>query len=332
MTAAEHADNAEDEDALFVLTAAMLTAERFPGVLGDDYPAACGQLGLEPLPGGYGLMFGQDGRGARWTVVTTDAALVACALAAWDCGLEYELAPQEDSIAASLPGWPLPVAVAVPDVPDPHDPAEEEAGPALAPPDVTVWGPPQRRLGADEIAVHWHAWRDQLPPSPASELPDEAPDEVPAPGPRTVPATADTGTAADENAAPADGHPGDPAGTASGEPAPDGPAAGGSEPWEAGAAPDPDGGAAPAEISHPGVRRALAEAGGYLRTPPPPGRVRTTAGALRADGPGWSLVARADDIAFVLLDEAPGEVMPVGRGQALPQLLEALGRLADAPS
>ncbi|WP_031513848.1 hypothetical protein [Streptomyces sp. NRRL F-5123] len=268
MAAAEHADRVEDDEALFVLTAAMLTAERFPGVLGDDYPAACEQLGLDPLPGGYGLMFGQDGRGARWTVVTTDAALVACALAAWDCGLEYDLAPQEDTIAASLPGWPLPVAVAVPDVPDPHDPAEEEAGPALAPPDVSVWGPPQRRLGADEIAVHWHEWRDQLPPSLAAAPADPPPDEAPA----------------------------------------------------------------AAEISHPGVRRALAEAAEYAGAPPPPGRIRTTAGTLRADGPGWSLVARPDDIAFVLLDEAPGEVMPVGRGESLPQLLEALDKLAGSPS
>ncbi|NUS15614.1 MAG: hypothetical protein HOY69_30185, partial [Streptomyces sp.] len=174
MAAAEHADYAEDDDALFVLTAAMLTPERFPGVLGDDYPAACAHLGLDPLPDGYGLMFGQDGRGARWTVATTDAALVACALAAWDCGLEYELAPQEDTLAASLPGWPLPVAVAVPGVPAPHDPEDEEAGPALAPPDVSVWGPPQRRLGADEIAVHWHEWRDQLAPDAGRQPAPEA--------------------------------------------------------------------------------------------------------------------------------------------------------------
>jgi hypothetical protein len=80
------------------------------------------------------------------------------------------------------------------------------------------------------------------------------------------------------------------------------------------------------------VRRALADAEEYVRTPPPPGRVRTTAGALRADGPGWSLVARADDIAFVLLDDAPGEVLPVGRGPALPPLLEALGRIAAPPA
>ncbi|MFI0720460.1 hypothetical protein [Streptomyces sp. NPDC021224] len=333
MAAAEHADYAEDEDALFVLTAAMLTAERFPGVLGDDYPAACEQLGLDPLPDGYGLMFGQDGRGARWTVVTTDAALVACALAAWDCGLEYELAPQEETLAASLPGWPLPVAVAVPDVPDPHDPAEEEAGPALTPPDVSVWGPPQRRLGADEIAVHWHEWRDQLPPSlaPADVSPDTAPDPSPGAAPDTAPAPAPQ-EAADSTGAGTDGEKAA-SGTAAsgtGEAAPDAdaPPAG----PDAETAPGPADAAAPAEISHPGVRRALAEAAEYVSTPPPPGRVRTTAGSLRADGPGWSLVARTDDIAFVLLDDAPGEVMPVGRGRSLPHLLEALDKLAGSPS
>ena len=59
--------------------------------------------------------------------------------------------------------------------------------------------------------------------------------------------------------------------------------------------------------------------------------LRTVQRLLRADGPGWSLVARTDDIAFVLLDEAPGEVLPVGRGPSLPPLLEALDRLTSAP-
>lgn len=250
-----------DDGALLVLTAAMLTPERFPGVLGDDYPAACAQLGLDPHPGGYGLVFGQDGNGARWTVVTTDTAMTACALAAWDCGLEYALAPGDRTLVASLPGWPLPVAVAAPDVPAPHDPADSGQGPALTPPDVTEWGPPQRRLGADEIALRWHEWRAEAAAA-AGHGPDALPVEA---------------------------------------------------------------------VSHEGVRRALAAAEEYVRTPPPPGRVRTTAGVLRADGPGWSLVARADDIAFVLLDEAPGEVLPVGRGPALPALLEALGGLAAPP-
>lgn len=84
---------------------------------------------------------------------------------------------------------------------------------------------------------------------------------------------------------------------------------------------------------HPGIAHALAEAADYLTTPPPAGRVRSgpageDARTVRADGPGWSLVARTDDIAFLLLDDEPGEVLPVGRGKELPGLLEGLDRLA----
>ncbi len=43
------------------------------------------------------------------------------------------------------------------------------------------------------------------------------------------------------------------------------------------------------------------------------------------------MIARTDDIAFVLLDEEPGEVVPVGRGQELPSLLEALDKMAVRP-
>ncbi|NED79233.1 hypothetical protein G3I76_03860, partial [Streptomyces sp. SID11233] len=70
----------------------------------------------------------------------------------------------------------------------------------------------------------------------------------------------------------------------------------------------------------------LAEARAYLDTPPPLGRIRSAfasdeARLLRVDGPGWSLVARTDDMAFVLLDAVPGEVIPVERGPRLPALL-----------
>ena len=44
------------------------------------------------------------------------------------------------------------------------------------------------------------------------------------------------------------------------------------------------------------------------------------------------MVARTDDIAFVLLDDQPGEVLPVGRGPELPKLLEALEQLAVHPA
>jgi hypothetical protein len=320
------------DDALLVLTAAMLTPGQYPGVLGDDYAAACAGLGLEPLHAGYGLVFGQDGTGARWTVATTDAAMVACALAAWDCGMEYDLSPDEDSMIASLPGWPLPVAVSVPGIPDPYDPDEETGGrPALTPPDTTVWGPRQRRLGADEIAVRWREWRDQFDDGePGQEAAAEpATDSVPA-------AAADPHTTGTEAAA---------AGTSTGTGAPSDLASVADSGTNSGAQSGSDTGTAtdsgakrardtpeppePPTVSHHGVRYALERAEEYVRNPPPPGRVRTAYGAVRADGPGWSLVGRTDDMAFVLLDDVPGQVLPVGRGPSLPPLLEALSKLAS---
>ncbi|MEV7812802.1 hypothetical protein AB0P05_19005 [Streptomyces flaveolus] len=266
------------DDALYVLTAVLLTPAQFPSVLGDDYPEACAALDLAPRADGYGLVLGQDGGGARWTVVIDDVSLVAVAIASWDCGMEYELSPDEHAVVTALPGWPLAVAVAAPGVPAPHDPPAEEAGrSALSPPDTGSWGPAQRRLGADEIALQWAAWREQI---------DDA--DFPVPGERAR---------AVESAQ-------------EGESARVG--------------------------GHAGVRRVLAEARAYVDSPPPLGRVRSSfapgeARTLRADGPGWSIVARTDDIAFVLLDEEPGEVLPVGRGPELPGLLEALDKMAVRP-
>ncbi|MET9762747.1 hypothetical protein ABZ016_27530 [Streptomyces sp. NPDC006372] len=279
------------DDALYVLTAVLLTPAKFPSVLGDDYPQACAALGLAPLADGYGLVLGQDGEGARWTVVIDDVSLVAVAIASWDCGMEYELSPDERTVVAALPGWPLAVAVAAPGVPAPHDPGPEaDDRPPLAPPDTTAWGPAQRRLGADEIALQWAMWRDQV----------------------------------DDSAFPAPGSP-----DASGSP--DG--SGGTDE----AADRPEGRGEKGQPRHTGIRRVLAEAHTYVDSPPPLGRVRSSfapgdARTLRADGPGWSLVARTDDIAFVLLDEEPGEVLPVGRGPELPGLLEALDKIAVRPN
>ncbi|MET9437066.1 hypothetical protein [Streptomyces sp. NPDC006551] len=290
--AADNTVDGIDDDALYVLTAVLLTPARFPSVLGDDYPAACAALGLEPYAEGYGLVLGQDGTGARWTVVVDDVSLVAVAIASWDCGMEYDLSPGERSVVAALPGWPLAVATAAPGLPDPHDPEPEEGDPTpLTPPSADVWGPAQRRLGADEVALQWAAWRAQL---------DQDEDES---------THADAGTDADMDAA------GDaPRGEASGV-------------ARDGSAPDP----------YDGVRRALAELRGYLEEAPPVGRVRSSfapggARMLRADGPGWSLVARTDDMAFVLLDDEPAEVLPVTRGPRLPALLEALDAMAVRPS
>ncbi|MFF7967858.1 hypothetical protein ACFZC3_21215 [Streptomyces sp. NPDC007903] len=288
MAGSDDAPVAATDEALYVLTAVLLTPAQFPSVLGDDYPAACAALGLTPLDEGYGLVLGQDGDGARWTAVIDDVSLVAVAIASWDCGMEYELSPDERTLVAALPGWPLALAVAAPDVPAPHDPDTEATDPPpLAPPDTSTWGPAQRRLGADEIALQWADWRGRL---------DDA---------DVLPNTQASGT---EASAP-----------------------------EAEAAPETEAEPeATAKPGHPSVRQVLAEARAYINAPPPLGRVRSSfapgdARTLRADGPGWSIVARTDDIAFILLDTEPGEVIPVGRGPELPGLLEGLDKIAVRP-
>lgn len=292
-TVDEEAVATVDDDALYVLTAVLLTPAKFPSVLGDDYPEACATLGLAPLAEGYGLVLGQDGDGARWTVVIDDVSLVAVAIASWDCGMEHELSPDERTVVAALPGWPLEVAVAAPGIPAPHDPSTDPTErPPLTPPDTTTWGPAQRRLGADEIALQWAMWRDQIDDGEFASTDgaeQSGDDEM---------QTGATGDAED-----------DPAGR---EKLGDG-------------------------EERTAVRRVLAEARSYVDAPPPLGRVRSSfatgdARTLRADGPGWSLVARTDDIAFVLLDDEPGEVLPVGRGPELPGLLEALDKMAVRPS
>ncbi|GHH72107.1 hypothetical protein GCM10018793_08600 [Streptomyces sulfonofaciens] len=285
MAVTDDAAVAAEDDALYVLTAVLLTPAQFPSVLGDDYPEACQALGLLPDAEGYGLVLGQDSAGARWTVVVDDVSLVAVAIASWDCGMEYDLSPDERSVVTALPGWPLALAVSAPGVPAPHDPEPDSDSvdqSPLTPPDTEVWGPAQRRLGADEIALQWAAWREQI----------------------------------------------DDANFANGEGGGDG----GSEADEAA-----DSAAGGERRAHDGIQRVLAEARAYVDAPPPLGRVRSSfapgrARTLRADGPGWSMVARTDDIAFVLLDEEPGEVLPVGRGPELPGLLEALDKMAVRPS
>ncbi|MFF7384824.1 hypothetical protein [Streptomyces griseoluteus] len=286
MAGSDDAPVAAGDEALYVLTAVLLTPAQFPSVLGDDYPAACAALGLTPLDEGYGLVLGQDGDGARWTAVIDDVSLVAVAIASWDCGMEYELSPDERTLVAALPGWPLALAVAAPDVPAPHDPDTGATGPSpLAPPDTSGWGPAQRRLGADEIALQWAEWRGRV--ADADVLPNnqDSAGETSDPEAEAAPGTESEGVA--------------------------GP-------------------------GRPGVRQVLAEARAYIDAPPPLGRVRSSfapgdARTLRADGPGWSIVARTDDIAFILLDTEPGEVIPVGRGPELPGLLEGLDKIAVRP-
>ena len=259
-------DEAGDDDALYVLTAVLLTPAQFPSVLGDDYPEACAALGLEPYADGYGLVLGQDGEGARWTVAIDDVSLVAVAIASWDCGMEYDLSPDERTgrrraarLAARGRG--------------------RGAGGARA---ARSRARRRRRTG--------HRSRRRTPRL----------------GARAAAAGRGRDRAAVGDVARAGRRRGDVR-------------------------------RPPGEKPHEGVRRVLEEARGYVDSPPPLGRVRSSfapgdARTLRADGPGWSLVARTDDIAFVLLDEEPGEVLPVGRGPELPGLLEALDKMAVRPN
>ncbi|WNI27446.1 hypothetical protein [Streptomyces sp. ITFR-6] len=333
-------DDAVADDALYVLTAVLLTPAQFPSVLGDDYPAACAALGLAPHTTGYGLVMGQDGDGARWTVVVDDVSLVAVAIASWDCGMQYDLSPDEHSVVCALPGWPLAVAVAAPGLAAPHDPApdpEADGGelPPLAPPDPDVWGSAQRRLGADAVASQWADWREQINDGTTLAATDDRQAAETTEDDEASGANDENGENAsfpdradreDADAATA-GRASSEAETGDGE-SPDTDSAG-----REGSVP---GHSAPSG-THPGVRRALDEARAYLDAPPPPGRVRSSfapgdARTIRADGPGWSMVARTDDMAFLLLDEMPGEILPVRRGAALPGLLKALDTLAVRPS
>jgi hypothetical protein len=228
--------------------------------------------------------------------------------------MEYELSPEERTVVSALPGWPLALSVSAPGVPAPHDPEHDPEimdGPPLTPPNTETWGPAQRRLGADEIALQWASWREQI--DDTAFLTDDAGGASGAEG--TDGTNADSPDA-DSTAAPTATDSGDPAtATASGS----------------------DTEAPSTRAPHTGIRRVLAEVRAYVDSPPPLGRVRSAfasgdARTLRADGPGWSMVARTDDIAFVLLDDEPGEVLPVGRGPELPGLLEALDKMAVRPS
>ncbi|MFJ3581920.1 hypothetical protein ACIPPS_06750 [Streptomyces sp. NPDC090127] len=377
-----------DDDALYVLTAVLLTPAQFPSVLGDDYPAACAALGLEPYAEGYGLVLGQDGAGARWTVIIDDVSLVAVAISSWDCGMEYDLSPDERTVVAALPGWPLAVATAAAGLPAPHDPEPEEGDLApLSPPDDDGWGPAQRRLGADEVALQWAAWRAQMDGNGDASAGDgtvtgtgtdtvtgtgtgtdtvtgtgmeadgEAGSDAPSAGPAAgaeATAGAGSGGAGSDGAASGAAGPGGggPGAAGAGATASGAAGAGATASGAAGAGATASGvagagatasGAVGAERSVPardpydGVRRALAELRGYLEDAPPVGRVRSSFAAgearmLRADGPGWSLVARTDDMAFVLLDDEPREVLPIARGPKLPALLEALDAMAVRPT
>ena len=124
------------EEALYVLTAVLLTPAQFPSVLGDDYPEACAALGLEPYADG--LRAGAGAGRRRRPLDGGHRRRIAGGVRHRVMGLRHGVRrcrPTSRTVVAALPGWPLAVAVAAPGVPAPHDPAPELSpgdGPAAA--------------------------------------------------------------------------------------------------------------------------------------------------------------------------------------------------------
>jgi hypothetical protein len=132
---------------LQTVTALLLTAEEFPGELGESFEAACTAVGVKPVPRGYGLVLAQDEQGGRWTQVTDDARGVDSAQSIWNMGLEYGYEPSDGSVVAVRPGWPVPGEVGLAGLGEPHDPPGASDS-VLRPPQR---GTPGRRRGMADI-------------------------------------------------------------------------------------------------------------------------------------------------------------------------------------
>ncbi|WP_346112300.1 hypothetical protein [Nonomuraea maheshkhaliensis] len=134
-----------------MVTATLLTADDFPGELGDSYSSACAQLGLEANKDGYGIILCQDEDGARWTEFTTDVRGVDSVNSVLEMGYVaagYE--PDPATVVSLRPGWPLTCAVGYAELPEPHDPRGVQAADLLHAPEPD-WIPAGRRCLADQI-------------------------------------------------------------------------------------------------------------------------------------------------------------------------------------
>jgi len=132
---------------LLTVTALLLTADEFPGELGESFDAACAAVGVEPVARGYGLVLAQDEQGGRWTQVTSDARGVSSVQSIWNTGLECGYEPPEGSVVRVRPGWPVPCEFGLAGLGEPHDPAVAR-GSVLRPPQR---GTPGRRRGMADI-------------------------------------------------------------------------------------------------------------------------------------------------------------------------------------
>ena len=132
---------------LHLVTALLLTAEEFPGELGESFPAACAAVGVKPTASGYGIVLAQDEQGERWTQVTTDADGVSSAQSIWNMGVVCGYEPLERTIVAVRPGWPAECVLGLTGLAEPHDPAD--AGKTVLRPQPR--GAPGRRRGMADI-------------------------------------------------------------------------------------------------------------------------------------------------------------------------------------
>jgi hypothetical protein len=132
---------------LHTVTALLLTADEYPGELGESFAAACAAVGVNPVPRGYGLVLAQDDQGGRWTQVTGDARGIASAQSIWNMGLVCGYEPPDGSVVAVRPGWPVPCRLGLAGLGEPHGP-DDAGGSVLRPPQR---GTPGRRRGMADI-------------------------------------------------------------------------------------------------------------------------------------------------------------------------------------
>ncbi len=139
-----------DDDALYVLTAVLLTPAKFPSVLGR-LPG--GLRCTDPTPAmGTVSCSARTARvhGGRSSSTTSP---VAVAIASWDCGMEHELSPDERTVLFRTARL-LDVAVAAPGVPARTTPRPAHGSACAHPTEHRNLGDrPNDGSAADEIAL-----------------------------------------------------------------------------------------------------------------------------------------------------------------------------------
>lgn len=281
---------------LDTVTVELVTPDDFPGEFAESYEAACGVLGVEPRPAGYALALALDRDGARFSVVSTDVPGASAVLALWHDSILAGFDPAPSTVVATRPGWPVACVFGLADRPMPHDPEPAEHGPPLRPPEGAARIAAGRRLMADLIAEELATSGGQ------SQTEYEEPwlmrqydfgDTDPEPPPMRL---MDLRTRVR-------------------------PDAGSSEP--------------DAAVMLTEIHDALQEAWALsTASSPPAGAIRCrsvyrSTRVVRASGEGWSLVARTEGPAILLLDTMPGTPLEVGEDPIVHGLAEALTDAAD---